>query len=312
MVVDLRDRFRGALLGAALGDAFGAPLEGASPGASLSALVAQRAAQPGSWRPTDDTRMMLDVATWLLLPSEAPEALLVQLADSYDAALGYGHGTKQVLAAYRSGLPWGACPFVTWSEGSKGNGSSARVAPVACRYLGNPSRAEQIARMSSWVTHAHPDAIAGAVLQMHAVQLALGTTPPAFHGAAFLAALVEQAGRLDGWPRTAMARVQELVDGDAAPVDVRACFDAASPLAETTVPVALWAFVSGGPSFDGCVRAAASVGGDVDTVCAMTGALAGSLLGTSRLPNAWHASIPLTAERALRSADSLFTAHRRD
>ena len=141
------------------------------------------------------------------------------------------------------------------------------------------------------MTHAHPDAIVGAVLQMQAVQLALGTTIAGFDGAAFFAALVEQAGRLDGWPRGAMARVRELVDGAAAPADVRACFDAASPLAETTVPGALWAGVSGGPSFDGCVRAGASVGGDVDTVCAMTGALAGALWGAQSFPPRWEASI---------------------
>lgn len=104
MAVDLRDKFRGALLGTALGDSFGAPLEGAS-GTHLPDLISPRAGAPGTWRPTDDTQMMLDVAEWLLARSEDPEALLARLAEGYDAALGYGHGTKQALHAYRSGRP---------------------------------------------------------------------------------------------------------------------------------------------------------------------------------------------------------------
>ncbi|MDD9946646.1 MAG: ADP-ribosylglycohydrolase family protein [Myxococcales bacterium] len=305
--LDHRDKFGGALLGTALGDAFGAPLEGAS-GSRLSSLVARRADAPDRWRPTDDTQMMLDVAAWLLLPSEDPEALLAQLAEGYDAALGYGHGTKQVLHAYRSGRPWGACPFTTWPEGSKGNGSSARIAPVACRFLNEPLRAEQVAHMSSWVTHAHPDATAGATLQMHAVRLALGTAPEDFDGPAFLDQLATVTGELAGWPCGALARIGALVGCGATAAEVRKQFEVARPLAETTVPVALWAFVAGAPAFEERVGLAASVGGDVDTVCAMTGALAGALLGTRGLPANWLVRLaPRYVERMEGLADQLYS-----
>jgi poly(ADP-ribose) glycohydrolase ARH3 len=53
------------------------------------------------------------------------------------------------------------------------------------------------------------------------------------------------------------------------------------------VPAALWAFLRGAPSFEQSILWAARLGGDVDTICALTGALAGALCGRDRLPAHW-------------------------
>ncbi|MFI5306525.1 MAG: ADP-ribosylglycohydrolase family protein, partial [Polyangiales bacterium] len=54
---------------------------------------------------------------------------------------------------------------------------------------------------------------------------------------------------------------------------------------------ALWAFASNASSFEQSVLAAARLGGDVDTICAMTGALAGGLLGRKKLADLWVANL---------------------
>ena len=92
---------------------------------------------------------------------------------------------------------------------------------------------------------------------------------------AFLEQLATVTGELAGWPCGAVARIGALVGCGATAAEVRKQFEVARPLAETTVPVALWAFAAGAPTFEERVGLAASVGGDVDTVCAMTGALCG-------------------------------------
>jgi poly(ADP-ribose) glycohydrolase ARH3 len=132
----LQERTCGVLLGTALGDAFGAPLEGASTGA-LDAEILNRASRPRPWRYTDDTEMTLAVARTLAHGRELePEVLFAKLAGSFDPARGYGRGMRRAIEAYLAGTRWSECAFVTWPEGSAGNGAAARVAPIACRRLG--------------------------------------------------------------------------------------------------------------------------------------------------------------------------------
>ncbi|MDH5674632.1 MAG: ADP-ribosylglycohydrolase family protein [Myxococcales bacterium] len=225
MGINLRDKIRGALIGTAIGDSLGAPLEG-GPSRRIAAadLPVGRALR---W--TDDTQMMLDTAGWVASGANAPEDLLRRLSDGYEAALGYGHGTKLVLMAFRSGRPWGACPFVAWPDGSQGNGACARVAPVACRHISSQAMTEQVARMSSWVTHAHPAAIAGAVIQAESVRRLLGTEPEVFATGVLLDGIEATAGQLGGWVAPAAGSVRELVSSEAPAARVRAAFRCDAP-----------------------------------------------------------------------------------
>ena len=58
-------------------------------------------------------------------------------------------------------------------------------------------------------------------------------------------------------------------------------------LAEDSVAAALFGFLVGAPSFREVVLAAASLGGDVDTIASMAGGLAGALGGVESIPPAW-------------------------
>ncbi len=76
---------------------------------------------------------------------------------------------------------------------------------------------------------------------------------------------------------------------------------------------AVWALRST-TSFEDAIRAAIDVGGDTDTVAAVTGGLAGAYHGLDAIPVRWteplHAPLPGFGERALGLADLIDLAHR--
>jgi ADP-ribosylglycohydrolase len=57
--------------------------------------------------------------------------------------------------------------------------------------------------------------------------------------------------------------------------------------AHASVPTALACFLLYPDSFQEAVKAAISLGGDTDTIAAMTGALVGSRLGLAVIPESW-------------------------
>ena len=60
-------------------------------------------------------------------------------------------------------------------------------------------------------------------------------------------------------------------------------------------------------SYEEAVRAAVDLGGDTDTVAAVTGALAGAVHGVGAVPQRWtdvlHVPLPGSGDRVLRTAD---------
>lgn len=69
---------------------------------------------------------------------------------------------------------------------------------------------------------------------------------------------------------------------------------------------ALWALRST-DSYEGAVRAAVDLGGDTDTVAAVTGGLAGAVYGADAIPGRWieplHVPLPGSGGRVLRAAE---------
>jgi len=250
--------------------------------------------------------MLLDVAEWLVADSCAPDALVERLASSFEPALGYGHGTGLALRAFREGRPWGSCPFLCWPEGSKGNGSTARVAPVALRFYGSPNLLRQYAAMSSWVTHAHRDAIAAATLHAEALALLLAADVDAFDARRFVDDLGISAPDDVAWiSRT----LEQLRVAAPSPTPLPG---SSMALAEVSLPIALAAMVSATNSFESAILGAAAVGGDVDTNCAITGALAGALSGATGIPQLWIRNLRAggaPVDALVAAADRLYEMH---
>ena len=118
--------------------------------------------------------------------------------------------------------------------------------------------------------------------------VSLQSDADSFSPSAFLTRVESHA--VSGWSSGKLAVLRTLLNEDASPA--RAVFALGNGvLAAQAVPAALWAFVRGARSFERSILTAASLGGDVDTICAMTGALAGALCGHTGLPRHWLANL---------------------
>lgn len=301
-----RDKYRGALLGTAIGDALGAPFEGQAT-VDLDGLAAWAGAEtPLCW--TDDTHMLLGVAESLLECGgfDGPH-MAGRLAANWRAEpwRGYGAGPPQVFQALEQGVAWDeAARRLFEGQGSLGNGAAMRVAAVALAAGGNRDRVVALARQTAQITHAHELGQQGAALQACAVAWLLEAQPsgPGWHTDDLLEG-VRGAAPAPPFQRRLDALAQGAVSWSAR--------DAVAVLgngiqAPEAVPAALFAFLGHPRSFPDAVQAAVRLGGDTDTIAAMTGALAGALHGASSIPAAWLARLE-AADRLAALADGLLT-----
>ena len=329
----LRDKFRGCLLGATVGDVIGAAVEAESPGyiaatyRSVDDILAAGsvpefagpAGQVGRF--TDDTQMMLGVAEWLLA-GEAPSAerLLARLAAGYEPWRRYGPGMDAIVRLYaRHPAQWRDLATAAFPQGSYGNGSAARVAPVGLACSHDPAAAAALAMESSRPTHTHPLAYQGAVLQALAVGAAVRCDPADCPPAGVLAVLRAGLGRFADLMQDTSPFARALDAVEAGLARGASCGDMAAALgtgmaAYDAVPMGVYCFLRHRDSFADAVRQAVFLGGDTDTIAAMAGALAGALLGRQAIPAAWVGAIreekypPVAIEDV---ADRLFVKYER-
>lgn len=280
-------RARGVLVGAALGDAFGSPLEGAGR-AGLSRTVRRRAYEPVAWGYTDDAMMVIAVAESIRDTGGIdPRALLGSFSARYEPARGFGRGMKLALRAFAEGTPWHDVAAAAWPEGSRGNGGAVRVAPVPLRRWPSSADLLEAARTSCRVTHAHPEAVEAAAIQALAVDIALHQ-PQLFSRAEAVVDHLERELGASSVATTILLKVRSTVDDPDADI-ARVC--GTSPFAIESMPAALASILRYNGSFEEAVVRAAELGGDVDSICAMVGALAGALHGVDAIPTLWRAAI---------------------
>lgn len=137
---------------------------------------------------------------------------------------------------------------------SFGNGSAMRVSPVAW-YAETLDEALLFAKLSAEVTHNHPEGIKGAVCTA---------------GAAFLA-------RNGADKDTIRAFIEQYYDIDFTLDEIRESYTF-NETCQDTVPQAMVAFLES-ESFEDAIRLAISIGGDSDTLGAITGAVAECFYG---------------------------------
>jgi ADP-ribosylglycohydrolase len=173
-------------------------------------------------------------------------------------------------------------------QGSYGNGGAMRAAPIGAYFAADTAAAAQNALLAAEVTHAHPEAIAGAIAVAVAASIAAslrGGKPPA-HGeilktvASFIA-VSEVKRRIlvaSDLPKTTsvIAAVCELGNGS-------------QVTAVDTVPFALWCATQALESFEEAMWLTVSGMGDRDTTCAIAGGIAAAYCGTEGIPAEWRA-----------------------
>jgi poly(ADP-ribose) glycohydrolase ARH3 len=279
------DRMRGVLVGTVIGDAFGNPLEGA-PASTLYDQLRRRARQPAAWRYTDDGAMTIALAESLAETGTiTPSHLLARMRARYEPARGFGRGMKLAFAALDRGEPLSAVPYAAWPEGSRGNGGAVRVGVVALRPWTDPISLRSAAVAATRLTHAHDDAVSAALIQVALVAPIL--LEPALADA--VPELLDRATPfLTGSPSALhlLDRIRDAVLHKPSPVEISRSFGS-SMLAVESVPAAIASFLCTHSTFEDAILQAAAIGGDVDSICAIVGALAGAVHGVSGIPPLW-------------------------
>lgn len=282
----LRDRVRGCILGSVIADAFGAPLEGATP-SGIASIVERRSTTQSHWGYTDDSAMLLACCEALTSAGTVePRHLLQALADCYEPARGFGRGMKISLAAFSAGTPWERCAFAAWPEGSRGNGGAVRIPPIAVARWADAQSFDSAVRLATRTTHAHEEAVEFARLQAISIALVLSEPRLVERPLEFQQAILARLAAVPPLLVSKLHAVFELLESDATAAQAGRTLGT-STLAAESVSIALWSFLAQHRTFTQAVCSAALLGGDVDSICCLVGALAGALHGAGGIEDLW-------------------------
>ncbi|MEU9850524.1 ADP-ribosylglycohydrolase family protein [Streptomyces sp. NPDC047985] len=302
------DRVAGAVVGSAVGDALGAPFEYGPAGAYTARFPngVGTMCGGGGWEPgeaTDDTQMAVLVAESLL------ERAGLDPPDLFDRFRRWAAGGPkdiglQTEAVLTSGDPWDLAAALHFQvEGrAAGNGSLMRAATSAV-YFARAGRTATMdaARRVAALTHGDRAAWEGTAVLHELIRVALD-------GGHALTAVPDALDRVHADHRERWATV---LAPDWHP-------DAATEFNGAVWPclgTALWALRTT-RTFEEALAAAVDVGGDTDTVAAVTGALAGAVHGYAAIPVRWteplHVPLPGYGDRVLRTAHLVALAERLD
>ena len=293
------DRAVGAVLGSAVGDALGAPFEFGLPGVFRERFPDGRGEMcgGGGWDPgeaTDDTQMAVLVGESLLerggldLPDIFRRFRSWAAADPKDIGL-------QTEAVLSSGDSWdtAAALHFQFNGRAAGNGSLMRASTSAVRFAAaGPEVTRDAARRIAALTHGDAAAWEGTAVLHELVRVALLGEDPS-------AALPEALAAVAPAHR---ARWAVVLAPDWRPDDATEFNGAVWPCLGSAV----WALRTTA-SFEEALAVAIDLGGDTDTVAAVTGMLAGAVHGAGAIPARWtdplHVPLPGHGPRTLRSDD---------
>lgn len=195
--------------------------------------------------------------------------LACAFTEAYEPDRGYGGGTRRVFELWADGTPVAlAAAQIFDGQGSRRNGAAMRIAPIAVVFRDDRPRLLTEAARSARITHTHPVGVDGALVQAAAIGAALREED--ILEAALAAARTPEM--TDG-----LRDVGELLPTPPDPVQTHARLGSSSDARES-VCAAIYAALAH-PTFEPAVRFAVRLGGDTDTIAAMTGAISAARHG---------------------------------
>jgi len=219
---------------------------------------------------------------------------------------GYAGGLLEVINKWKDGIPIAVAAGQIYNgTGNFGDGAAVRSGPISLFFRENEFTElfEQVTR-NALMTHTHPYGIAGAQLLASAVLLALnGFTAEAWLEPIFKLPL-ESAFKIklgqvvccleDSMSHSECAR---LIGNGAEAIEA--------------VPAALFAAIKHSDSVVDAVGCAISMGGDTDTIAAMTGAIVGAYHGIDGIPVHYLQNVEKNNE-GIEFIEKLITKYRRE
>lgn len=270
------------LLGTAVGDALGMPFEsmlannkeltgwdGKSYGGSIYHQLG-----PGQY--TDDTQMSLMVAESLIEKNGFdPEDLSKRYVDWIESgrARGYGRTTLIAINNLKGGVHWSNSGVPM----SYGNGTAMRAAPFGVYFRNDLYSLINIVKMDSAITHASPEAEAGALTVALSVYHIV-------NGDLDKASLLEKIcpHLPDSSVKKTLENLNVMVNSAATPADILKILGTRADVRQT-VPAVMYCYLKFN-NFHDAVTAAIRAGGDTDTTAAIVGAMFGCRDGIDGIP----------------------------
>jgi ADP-ribosylglycohydrolase len=291
MAADISDRFRGCFLGVAVGDALGMPVEGYTAYEIESRFGPVKDMMPApeghfhtglkAGQFTDDTEETLLLAESLIdsygfsgdhfAGKLMDWGSLWTLDESRNRGIGFTtrSSVENMLAGQswkESGLDIPSC------------GAAMRAAPIGLLYHCDLSMVARYAELQSIPTHCGAAARAGSVAVAVAVALCLQDFPKGM----VLKTAADMARKVDRKFADRLLWLGTILDQEPSEA-LKAIGN--SPLVAETVPAAFYCFMKFPP--EEALIAAASGGGDTDSIASISGALLGASLGTAWIPERW-------------------------
>lgn len=289
---DQTERLSRALLslhGLAIGDGLG-EMTFSHPDRAYNLIMEDRL-PPGPWLHTDDTEMAISIVEVLrLLGTIHQNALARQFAWRYDREpnRGYGSGARLQLLKMVTGINWRVTSRSAFSnQGSLGNGSAMRVAPVGAWFADDLDRVAEEARASSEVTHLHPGGVAGAIATAVAAAMAWRLRGKSAADAAgeFFDELRQRTP--DSATRRGIVQAARTPRDESPRNAARLLGNGSRVTCADTVPFTVWAAAKYLGNFREAIAQTASVGGDTDTLCAIVAGIVALSVGWEGLPDDW-------------------------
>lgn len=297
-----RSHFRGCVIGQCLGDALGFPVEGRDEARCLRYVtdemkswfdgdIPSDAVWSGQY--TDDSQLARELMISLIRSGGwSPRDYAMRIANIFHENRIIGRGLACDSAARK--LIHG----VDWRESgtpapSAGNGTAMRAAPVGLYVYDQPGELIRIAHEQGWITHHDRRCSAGSIAIAGAIALTL--QGKADHRESFLTELADWVSvyhsefaelilRLNDWIELSPAAAVVDIKNAGKPEGWIDGWPGISPFVVCSVLWSLYSFLRFRDSYYEAISTAISVGGDVDTTGAMTGAISGACLGIEALP----------------------------
>lgn len=297
------DQFTGCLLGLALGDALGAPVEAFPPddarryvaGLTEKAVPDLPVGGRVFGQVTDDTQLTRELLLSISERGHFDPALFARRLLDFVASgrlVGGGPATLAAAKHLALGMPWHEAgmpaPYA-------GNGAAMRAGPLGLIFARDPRGLTRAAVDQARVTHHDSRAIAGAVAIAWAVAIASRREP--IKSATFLEEISNAIEPLDaGFARTVLESQEWMnlsaekaikgLENQGLEPEALTGRHGISSFVVSSVCWSLYAFLQSPDRFWDAIRVAIRVGGDTDTLGAVTGAISGGRLGTAALPQA--------------------------
>lgn len=290
----LNENASGCLTGIAVGDSLGSPAKIPSSGdvsdhygiREDAGQLSPRELEPGNT--TDDTAQSIALAESIIAcRGFVPSDFAQRLVEWYGRQpRGVGAHTAKVLNLVSEGEDWekAALEVQIADPTAAGNGSLMRCAPIALLDYTSPAVLIENSRLSSRVTHPHSHCQwSCAFINLVIAELLGGTIPIKAVDNALATCAHRGDVNHDVIERVRLASIHGSLD-----------YLQPTAFVLDTLECSLWCLLHT-DDFEAAITTAISLGGDTDTIGAVTGALAGAAYGLESIPSRWLDRLPVSA-----------------